>query len=65
MTINKLFAELEKDFASADGSESKADKVTVEYDDTYGFPTTITIDFVEEATDDELYLTISAFEALP
>jgi hypothetical protein len=42
-----------------------ADKVDVEYDPTYGFPTTASIDFVEEAVDDELYLSISNFEELP
>ena len=39
--------------------------VTAKYDETYGFPTEVTIDFVQEATDDELYLTLSNFEALP
>jgi len=39
--------------------------VIVKYDPTYGFPTEATIDFVKEATDDELYLSISNFEELP
>lgn len=59
VTVDRLFEEIEKDQAG------EADEVVVEYDETYGFPTTITIDFVEEATDDELYLTISEFEVLP
>jgi len=58
-TIGLLFSELDADL------NGKADKVTVTYDETYGFPKDITIDFVEEATDDELYLTVSNFEALP
>jgi hypothetical protein len=58
-TIDKIFEELEKDLGG------EADVVTVEYDETHGFPTMVTIDFVEEAADDELYLTISEFEALP
>ncbi|HUF00028.1 MAG TPA: DUF6174 domain-containing protein [Anaerolineales bacterium] len=58
-TIDRLFAELEADM------NGEADKVMVEYDSTYGFPTQVTIDFVEEATDDELYLTISNVEELP
>ena len=58
-TIDRLFTELEADLNGA------ADKVTVAYDETYGFPTQATIDFVEEATDDELYLSISTFEPLP
>jgi len=58
-TIDRLFAELEADLNGA------ADKVDVEYDPKYGFPTTASIDFVEEAVDDELYLSISNFEELP
>ena len=58
-TIDRIFSELEADLNGA------ADAVTVKYDPTYGFPTEATIDFVQEAADDELYLTISNFEALP
>ena len=58
-TIDRIFAELEADLNGA------ADKATIEYDPTYGFPTKADIDFVEEAIDDELYLTVSNFEALP
>lgn len=58
-TIDRLFAELEADLNGA------ADKVTVEYDPTYGFPTKADIDFIEQAVDDELYLTVSNFEKLP
>jgi hypothetical protein len=58
-TIDLIFAGLEADLNGA------ADKVTVEYDPTYGFPTKAEIDFVEEAIDDELYLTLSNFEEIP
>ena len=58
-TIDRLFAELEADLNGA------ADEVIAKYDATYGFPTEVTIDFVKEATDDELYLTLSNFEELP
>ena len=58
-TIDRMFAELDADLNGA------ADKVTVTYDPAYGFPTEVTIDFVEEATDDELYLATSNFEELP
>lgn len=58
-TIDLIFAELEA------GQNGAADEVTVKYDPTYGFPTEATIDVVKEAIDDELYLTISDFEALP
>lgn len=58
-TLDKIFEELEKDLSG------EADNVTVTYDETYGFPTEVSIDFIQEAADDELYLTISEFEALP
>lgn len=59
-TIDQIFSELEADLNGA------ADEVTIaSYDQTYGFPTEVTIDFVKEATDDELYLSLSSFEKLP
>jgi len=58
-TIDRLFSELESD------SVQKADKLTVSYDPTYGYPSEISIDFIELAMDDELYLSVSAFEPLP
>jgi uncharacterized protein DUF6174 len=58
-TIDRTFTELEADLNGA------ADEVTVKYDSTYGFPTEVTIDVEKQATDDELYLTLSAFEKLP
>lgn len=57
-TIDRLFAELEADLGGA------ADKVTVTYDETYGFPVDVSIDFITEAADDELYFTVSEFEVL-
>jgi uncharacterized protein DUF6174 len=67
-TFDKLFEEIENGFASK-GSEdtagSKADEVKVTYDETYGFPTQVSIDFIKDAVDDELGLTISNFEKLP
>jgi hypothetical protein len=58
-TIDRLFAELEAD------SNGAADEVIAKYDPSYGFPTEVTIDFVQEATDDELYLSLSNVEELP
>ena len=58
-TIDRVFAELKA------GLNGAADEVTVKYDPTYGFPTEATIDVEKQATDDELYLTISNFEQLP
>lgn len=58
-TIDRIFAELEKNL------HGEADEVIVEYDPTYGYPTKVNIDFIEQATDDELSLTVSGFEKLP
>jgi len=58
-TIDRLFSELGSD------SVQKADKLTVTYDPTYGFPTEAIIDFIELAADDELYLSASGLEPLP
>ena len=57
-TIDKLFEQLRKDIGG------EADEVVVTYDATYGFPEEVKIDYVLEATDDELWLTISDFEPL-
>ena len=56
---------IEKVFDYVGGAIKDADKATIEYDTTYGFPTNVSIDWIELATDDEIYLTISNFEALP
>jgi hypothetical protein len=58
-TLDRLFAEIEA------GLNGAAEKVTVEYDASYGFPTKADFDFEEMAIDDELYLSISDFEVLP
>jgi hypothetical protein len=56
-TIEKVFDFLER-------ATNEADEVTVEYDPTYGFPSDITVDWVKEATDEEVYLTLSNLEPL-
>ncbi len=58
-TIDRIFAELEKDI------NGEADEVIVKYDPTYGFPTEANIDVIKDAVDDELALTVSNFEKLP
>ncbi|HSG44386.1 MAG TPA: DUF6174 domain-containing protein [Anaerolineales bacterium] len=58
-TMDRLFSELDTD------SVREADKLTVSYDSTYGFPTEISIDFIELAMDDELGIYVTAFESLP
>lgn len=57
-TIDRLFEQLQKDIGG------EADEVVVTYNETYGFPEEVKIDYVLEATDDELWLTISDFEPL-
>lgn len=57
-TIDLLFAELNA--AVKEG----ADSVTVTYDATYGFPKEISIDYSKEIADEEMYYSISGFEAL-
>ena len=54
-TIDGIYAEL----MSARFAE--ADKLTITYDPTYGFPSAVSADFIEMAADDELYLGISGF----
>jgi len=56
--IDRIFAELKSDLA-------EADEVLVSYDATHGYPTTIAIDQIKNAVDDELSLKISDFEVLP
>lgn len=58
-TIDRIFSELAKDI------NGEADEVIVTYDPTYGFPAEINIDFIKDAIDDELALTVSNFEKLP
>ena len=55
---------IEKVFDYVDGAIKEADKTTIEYDSTYGFPNNITVDWIKPAIDDEMYLTISNFEVL-
>ncbi|MCI0553807.1 MAG: DUF6174 domain-containing protein [Anaerolineae bacterium] len=57
-TIDKVFEQLQKDIGG------EADEVVVTYNATYGFPEEVKIDYVLEATDDEIWLTISDFEPL-
>lgn len=58
-TIDRLFSELGSD------PVQKADHLTMSFDPTYGFPVEVAIDYIELAADDELYLSVSAFEPLP
>ncbi len=57
-TIDALF-----DFTNE--NLGKADQVQVMYDRTAGFPTSVQIDLMKNAADDELDLTVENFQALP
>lgn len=57
-TIDRIFSELGSD------PVQEADKLTVSYDPTYGFPVEVVIDYIELAADDELYLSVAGFEPL-
>ena len=43
---------------------ANADKIDVSYDATYGFPSSVSVDYIAEATDDEIWIEVSNFEVL-
>jgi hypothetical protein len=52
-------------FATLDSSlNGDADEVLVTYDTTHGFPTSISIDHIKEAVDDEIFYQVENFEVL-
>ena len=55
-TVESLFQIIQN------GIDSNADQITVEYNPTYGFPSSINIDFIELAADDEINYQISNFK---
>ncbi len=57
LTIDKLF-----EFTSE--SQKDADQIQVVYDATYSFPSSVQIDFIKQAVDDELSLYVSDFQPL-
>ncbi|WKZ48888.1 MAG: DUF6174 domain-containing protein [Anaerolineales bacterium] len=59
-TVDALFADLESAMKSPEAGD-----ITVKYDAALGFPTEAQIDYIKEAVDDELYVTVSGFEQLP
>lgn len=56
-TINALF-----DYTK--GAMADADEIHIQYDSTYGFPSSVQIDFIKNAMDDELSLYVQSFERL-
>ena len=55
---------IEKVFTFVERATNEADETTIEYDPTYGFPTDISVDWIKEAVDDVVYLTLNNFEPL-
>lgn len=55
---------IEKVFDYADKTIKEADETTIDYDPTYGFPTNISVDWIKQAIDDEMYLTIKNLKVL-
>lgn len=60
-TIIKKVDEL---FDIIEDARKDADDLEVTFDETNGFPTLISIDWIEDAVDDEISYTISNFETL-
>ena len=56
-TIDRLFISLEQ-------SIKEAEEIQVDYDEMYGFPSSIAIDYITEAADDEIWVDVSNFEIL-
>ena len=56
---------VEKVFDYVGNALNEADETTIAYDPTYGFPTTVSVDWIKQAMDDEMHLTLSNFEVLP
>lgn len=55
---------IDKVFVYVDEAIKEADETTIEYDPTYGFPNTVSVDWIKQAVDDEMYLSLSNFEEL-
>lgn len=58
-TIDRIFARLRTDFWK------NPDEVFVDYDQTYGFPTQVRIDYSKDFGEDAFSLIVSDFEVLP
>ena len=56
--------DVEGAFKKAKDALATADEVEIRYDEAWGFPTLIDIDWIKNAVDDEESLTISEFEVL-
>jgi len=63
--IFEPYSTLDTLFAYTAQQMKDADQITVKYDATYGFPVEVNIDAIQNAADDELYLSVAGFEKLP
>ena len=59
------YSSIDKLFTLTTEGVSKADDIKVEYDAKYGFPSTVYIDYIRQAADDELSLSVTNFQPLP
>lgn len=58
------YATIDNLFTWSGEALANADKIEITYDATYGFPTSVAVDYITEATDDEIWIDVSNFEAL-
>lgn len=63
-SILKSYAGMDMLFNQVKAALESADKVEVTYNPDNGFPTSIAIDQIEGAVDDELYITLGDFKVL-
>ena len=64
MQIFAPYSTIDKLFGFTGETLRKADDVKVGYDPTYGCPANVQIDFIRNAADDELTLTVTNFQPL-
>ena len=58
-TIDDLFDEIQ------DAVDGMAFSIVADYDADMGYPTSVSIDYIENAIDDEMAFTVSSFELTP
>jgi len=58
------YATIDKVFTETQSALDKADEVKITYDPKYGFPSTVMIDFIKNALDDELSIYVENFKVL-
>ena len=63
-SANETPPDIEGAFKKAKDALATADEVEIRYDEEWGFPTLVDIDWIKNAVDDEESLTVSEFEVL-